>query len=358
MFQSVGSLTLDNGVALNEITLAFQRWGQPTPQGDNIVMVLHALTGDSHVVGPPDKNNTSPGWWDALIGINKTVDTTQWCVIAANVLGGCRGSTGPTTLTDDGKPWGSRFPIITVRDQVRAERLLIDSLGITALAAVIGGSMGGARALEWTIEYPECVRSALILAVGARATADQIGTQSSQIRAIKADPYWQGGDYYGTGNTPDEGLAIARQIAHLSYRSEKELDERFSNDPQSDTDPLTGGSYQIQSYLDYQATKLVNRFDAGSYVILSDALNHHDVGRNRGGIATALQSTPVPVIVGGISSDRLYPLRLQQEIATLMPGCVDGLHIVESSSGHDGFLTEFDAIATLLTKTLALANRN
>ncbi|MFW0784353.1 homoserine O-acetyltransferase [Gordonia sp. CPCC 206044] len=351
----IGSLSLDNGERIDDVTLAFQRWGTLSPSRDNVILTLHALTGDSHVTGPADEQHLSAGWWDGLIGPGCAIDTDEWCVISANVLGGCRGSTGPASPAADGRAWGSRFPQITVLDQVRAERALVAELGITSIGAVVGGSMGGARALEWAIEYPEMVRCALVLAVGARATADQIGTQTTQIAAIKADPHWQGGDYHGTGNIPTAGLGVARRIAHLTYRGEVELDQRFANDPQGDEVPLSGGRYAVDSYLQHQANKLVQRFDPSSYVVLSEVLNHHDVGRNRGGAQTALAGCKVPTIVGGIASDRLYPLRLQVELAEQLGNCIGGLQVVHSDNGHDGFLTEFDAISDLLKRTVELA---
>lgn len=354
---SVGPLELDNGERIENVTLAFQRWGTLSESRDNVVLALHALTGDSHVTGPAGPDQPAPGWWDGLIGPGAAVDTDEWCVISANVLGGCRGSTGPASLDSQGRVWGSRFPQITVLDQVRAEVALMDALGIDSVAAVVGGSMGGARSLEWVIAYPQRVRTALILAVGARASADQIGTQTTQIAAIQADPDWQGGDYHGTGRRPTAGLGVARRIAHMYYRHELELDERFANLPQGHENPLEGGRYAVQSYLEHQADKLVQRFDPGSYVVLSQVLNHHDVGRGRGGVEAALRSCELPVIIGGIDSDRLYPIRQQVELAELMPGCVDGLHVVHSANGHDGFLTEFDSVAELLKKTVDLARR-
>ncbi|MDV7134109.1 homoserine O-acetyltransferase MetX [Williamsia muralis] len=354
---SVGPIELDNGERIENVTLAFQRWGTLSKARDNVVLALHALTGDSHVTGPAGPGQPSPGWWDGLIGPGAAVDTNEWCVVSANVLGGCRGSTGPASLDSEGRVWGSRFPQITVLDQVRAEVALMDALEIDTVAAVLGGSMGGARSLEWVIGYPERVRSALILAVGARASADQIGTQTTQIAAIQADPDWQGGDYHGTGRRPTAGLGVARRIAHMYYRHELELDERFANSPQGQENPLEGGRYAVQSYLEHQADKLVQRFDPGSYVVLSQVLNHHDVGRGRGGVEAALRSCEVPVIIGGIDSDRLYPIRQQVELAELMPGCVDGLHVVHSANGHDGFLTEFDSVSELLKKTVDLARR-
>lgn len=351
----IGPLTLESGEVIENVSIAVQRWGELSPSRDNVVVALHALTGDSHLTGPAGPGHPTPGWWDGVAGPGAPIDTNRWCAVATNVLGGCRGSTGPSSLARDGEPWGSRFPIITVRDQVNADVAALAALGITEVAALVGGSMGGARALEWMVGYPERVRAALVLAVGARATADQIGTQSTQIAAIKADPDWQGGDYHGTGRTPEVGLQLARRFAHLTYRGEVELDTRFGNAAQDDENPLTGGRYAVQSYLEYQGAKLVERFDAGSYVTLTETLSHHDVGRGRGGVAAALRSCPVPTVVGGITSDRLYPLRLQQELADLLPNCT-GLNVVESLCGHDGFLVETEAVGRLVRQTLELAD--
>ncbi|MGX7726509.1 homoserine O-acetyltransferase MetX [Rhodococcus sp. 5G237] len=350
----IGDLALESGETLPNVTIAVQRWGELSPARDNVVLVEHALTGDSHVTGPAGPDHPSPGWWSGMVGPGAPIDTDRWCVVSTNILGGCRGSTGPGSTAPDGKAWGSRFPLITVRDQVAAEVALLDKLGIDVLAAVTGGSMGGMRTLEWIIAYPERVRASLVLATGARATADQIGTQSAQMAAITADPDWQGGDYYGTGRRPEAGLAIARTIAHLTYRTELELDTRFGNLPQDDEDPWRGGRYAVQSYLEHQARKLVARFDPGTYVVLSDVMNRHDVGRGRGGVEAALASTPVPTIVAGVDSDRLYPLRLQQEIADLLPGSGD-LRVLVSRDGHDGFLTEADEVAKLLVELMKLA---
>lgn len=352
----IGTLTLENGDVIEDAFIAVQRWGELSPDRDNVVMVLHALTGDSHITGPAGPDHPTPGWWDGVAGAGAPIDTDRWCAVSTNVLGGCRGSIGPSSIAPDGKAWGSRFPTITVRDQVAADVAALARLGITEVAAVIGGSMGGARALEWAVTYPDSVRSALVLAVGARATADQIGTQSTQVAAIKADPNWAGGDYHDTGRSPDAGLEIARRFAHLTYRGEAELDDRFGNDPQTGEDPTTGGRYAVQSYLEYQGRKLLARFDAGTYVVLTDALSSHDIGRGRGGIAAALAGCPVPTVVGGITSDRLYPLRLQAELAELLPHC-DALDVVESAYGHDGFLVETDAVGKLIRRALDLAGR-
>ncbi|KXX60126.1 homoserine O-acetyltransferase MetX [Rhodococcus sp. LB1] len=350
----IGSLELESGTVIPSVSLAVQRWGELSPNRDNVVLVEHALTGDSHVTGPVTDEHPSPGWWTGMVGPGAPIDTDEWCVVATNVLGGCRGTTGPGSIAEDGRPWGSRFPEISIRDQIAAEKKFTDLLGIDKVASVVGGSMGGMRALEWAVTYPDQVASALVLAVGARATADQIGTQTTQIAAITSDPDWQGGDYHGTGRIPRAGLRIARRIAHLTYRTESELDSRFANSPQDGEDPWRGGRYSVESYLQHQADKLVGRFDPSTYVLLSEAMNRHDVGRGRGGIAAALGTITAPVIVGGVDSDRLYPIRLQEDLADDIPTC-DGLRVLNSRDGHDGFLTEAAAVAKLLSETMQLA---
>ncbi|MGE2814137.1 homoserine O-acetyltransferase MetX [Mycobacterium heidelbergense] len=350
----IGSLTLESGAVIDDVRIAVQRWGELSPTRDNVVVVMHALTGDSHITGPAGPEHPTAGWWDGVAGPGAPIDTNRWCAVATNVLGGCRGSTGPSSYAPDGKPWGSRFPRISVRDQVEADVAALAALGIKQVAAVIGGSMGGLRALEWMVGRPDQVRAALLLAMSARSSADLIGHLETQISVIKGDPDWQGGDYYGTGRKPDFGMSIARRFAHLTYRGEAELDTRFANGSQGDEDPLNGGRYAVQSYLEHQGDKLVDRFDAGTYVALSASCSSHDVGRGRGGVRKALRGCPVPVVVGGITSDRLYPLRFQEELAELLPGCT-GLHVLESPYGHDGFLIEAEAVNDLIRKTLELA---
>jgi homoserine O-acetyltransferase len=236
---------------------------------------------------------------------------------------------------------------------VAAEHALLQQLGVTSVVAVIGGSMGGMRALEWLIGYPDRVAAGLVLATGAAATADQIGLQTAQLHAVRQDPDWAGGDYHGTGRRPDAGLGLARRIAHLSYRTADELEARFGRESQHTEDALRDGRFQVQSYLDHHATKLVRRFDAGSYVVLTEAMNRHDVGRGRGGVAAALASVRAPVVVAGIDTDRLYPLQLQRELAAGLPNA-DELAVISSPVGHDGFLIEVDAVAALVRRTLAL----
>ena len=351
-----GPLSLEAGGQLPGVRIAYETWGALSPGRDNAVLVLHALTGDSHLTGPAGPAHRAPGWWDAMVGSGRPLDPDRWFLVCPNVLGGCQGTTGPSSPAPDGKPWGSRFPEITVRDQVAVERSFMDVLGIARWASVVGGSMGGMRALEWLVGHQDRVASGLVLAVGAYATADQIGLQTTQQHAILTDPAYAGGDYYDApdGGGPHRGMGVARRIAHLSYRSEFELEQRFGRSPQADEDVLRGGRYAVQSYLDHHAAKLARRFDAGSYLVLTQAMNTHDVGRDRGGVAAALGRIEAPVVVAGIDSDRLYPLHLQQEIASLTPTS-DGLRTVRSPYGHDGFLVETEAVGELLREALTLS---
>lgn len=317
------------------------------------MLVLHALTGDSHVAGPAGPGHPTPGWWEGVVGPGLALDTDRWFVVAPNVLGGCRGSTGPSSPRPGaGRPWGAAFPFLTQRDQVAAEAALADALGIGRWALVAGGSMGGMRALEWAVTYPERVGALLLLATTAAAGAEQIAWANTQLTAIRADPGWQGGDYHGTGRAPHAGLGLARRIAHVTYRSEPELAARFGRRAEGTADPLSGGRYQVESYLDHHAAKLVRRFDAGSYVVLSEAMNAHDAGRGRGGLRAALRRVTARTLVAGVDSDRLYPPAQQAELAALIPSA-DGPRLVESPYGHDGFLIETGQVGALLRELLA-----
>lgn len=347
------SLALEAGGKLPSVQVAYETWGSLDRNRSNAVLVLHALTGDSHAAGPAGPGHPTAGWWDGLIGPGAPVDTDRYFVVCPNVLGGCQGTTGPSSLAPDGRPFGSRFPTITIRDQVSVEVQLADHLGIDRWAAVIGGSMGGMRVLEWAIGYPDRLASAVVLAVGAAATAEQIALCSLQIRAICADPEFLGGDYYlvGTGRGPSQGMALARGIAQLSYRTASEFETRFGRRSQEGAEAPLGGQYSVESYLRYQGVKLTERFDPNSYVVLSAAMNHHDVGRGRGGVARALRDIKVPTAVVGIGSDRLYPIELQYELARLIPGAWPPL-VIESAVGHDGFLTEVSAVGGIIARVL------
>jgi homoserine O-acetyltransferase len=343
--------TLEGGGRLSEVVVAYETWGELNGPRTNGVLVVHALTGDSHAAGPAGPGHLLPGWWDGLIGPGAAIDTDRYFVVCPNVLGGCQGTTGPASQGPDGKPWGSRFPLVTIRDQVKVEVALADQLGIERWAGVIGGSMGGMRALEWCVAQPERVSRAMVLAVGAAATAEQIALCSLQIRAIRSDPGFKGGDYYGTGVRPLDGLTVARGIGQLSYRTDAELQSRFGRRPQGAEDPLKGGRYAVESYLQHHGEKLARRFDPNSYVVLSEAMNHHDVGRGRGGVEAALRTVAADVTVAGIESDRLYPLRLQEELARHLPDRRP-VSVIQSESGHDGFLLEVEQVGKIVSSVL------
>jgi len=349
----IGSLRFEAGGALPQVRIAYETWGTLSPARDNAIMVEHALTGDSHVSGPAGAGHPTPGWWDGLIGPGCPLDTDHWFIVASNVIGGCQGTTGPSSQAPDGRPWGSRFPFVTVRDQVGAEAALADRLGISAWAAVLGGSMGGMRALEWAVTYPERVRRCIVLACSAYASAEQIAWCQPQLLAIRQDPDFAGGDYYGRPRGPDLGLGLARRIAHVTYRSEPELDSRFGRVAQGDEQPLGGGGrYAVESYLDHHADTLTARFDANSYVVLTESMNSHDVGRGRGGVRAALGRVTADLVVVAVDSDRLYPPRLSHEISRAS-GRSGPAHVITSDHGHDGFLIEIEQVGKIVRESLS-----
>ena len=348
----VGSFTTEAGATLPETTIAFRRWG--TFRGDrhgenNLIVIEHALTADSNAAE----------WWSGLIGSGLALDTDKYCIVCTNALGSCYGSTfSGSPHPDDGEAWGSRFPALSIRDLVSAERKLFDALDISRAHAVVGGSMGGARTLEWTLLYPEFMDKALVLAVSARASGWQIGIQSAQISSVENDPHWCDGNYYANREKPDAGLATARRIAHLTYRGELEIDERFGAEPQEGHDPLgafrrPNQRFAVNNYLEHQGNKLVERFDAGAYVTLTEALNRHDVSRGRGVLNKALASSTVPTWVAGVDTDILYPYHQQEHLSRNL-GNVIGMTKIVSPVGHDAFLTETRQLANLLTRFLTV----
>ncbi|GAB3289572.1 homoserine O-acetyltransferase MetX [Parasphingorhabdus pacifica] len=345
-------LVLEAGGKLPQARLAYECWGRLDDDASNAVLVLHALTDDTHVAGPAEPGHPTAGWWDALVGSGRALDTDRWFVVVPNALGGCQGSSGPAEDRGDGTPWGGDFPTITVRDLVRAETELTDSLGISRWAAVIGGSLGGMRALEWAVDQPERVETALILCCGSTASAEQIAWSATQLHAIRSDPNWRGGHYHDlpAGRGPHLGLGLARRIAHLTQRSPEELQERFAAEHQPDEHPWHGGRYAVEAHVDHHAHELVRRFDAASYVLLTEAMSAHDVGRERGGGTAALRRITAHTIVAGVDSDRLSPLPEQQVLAANITGCT--LRTITSPHGHDGFLFETEQVADLIDELL------
>ncbi len=339
---AVGAYDFEFGGHLPQVELAYETWGTLNADGGNAVLVMHALTGDAHV---SQGDSQTAGWWEDFVGPGLTVDTEKYFVVAANMVGGCNGSTGPSSLDESGTPWGSRFPFVTIKDSVRLERRLAQQLGIDRWHAVIGGSMGGARALEYAVQFPEEVANLVVMASTGQSSAEQIALAQVQTQAIRLDPHFAGGDYYLNQARPDAGLGLARRLAHISYRSEAELETRFGRRAQDGEVPDgrfhgARGRYQVESYLDHQANKLVNRFDANSYLVLTEALMSHDVARGHESYEAALaRLAPVNVVVAAVSTDRLYfPEQSERLAAALVRS--KPVHYIQSPIGHDGFLTD------------------
>jgi len=356
-FAAFGPFRTEGGTELPSFRLAFETWGELSPARDNAVLILHALTGDSHVRGPAGPGHPTDGWWSDIVGPGAPIDTDRWFVVAPNMLGGCQGSTGPASIAPDGYEWASRFPYLTIRDQVAAQAQLADALGIGVWAAVVGGSMGGMHALEWAVGYPERTARAAILAAPPVNTADQIALNSVQLDAIAVDPRFQRGEYYdaGDGDGPHRGLALARRMALLNYRSPTELNQRFQRSWQSGVSPLGhGGRFAVESYLDFHGNRFTRRFDANSYIRLVEAMNSHDVGRDRGGVEDALRRVSARTLVLGIDSDRLFPVEGQERIARSIPDTLDGTTptVIASDYGHDGFLIETRVVGAHLRRLL------
>lgn len=355
-FESLGEQWVRGG-RLPSVRVAYETWGTLNAARDNAVLVLHALTGDSHVTGAAGPGHRTAGWWADVVGPGQAIDTDRWFVIAPNMLGGCQGTTGPSSVSPTGAEWGSRFPFVTVRDQVEVQAQLADRLGIETFAAVVGGSMGGMHALEFAVSHPARVQRLAVLASTAQTTADQIAANSLQRAAIQMDPAFAGGDYFEAeaGEGPHRGLSLARRMALMTYRASDELNSRFARSWQSDVSPLgDDGRFSVESYLDFHGNKFTRRFDASSYVTLTYAMDSHDVGAGRGGVSAALGLVTARTLVVGISSDRLFPVEDQHRIAAGVPDALDGdsAAVIESEFGHDGFLIEHEQVGAHLRRLL------
>jgi homoserine O-acetyltransferase/O-succinyltransferase len=350
---------LEGGGLLRGVTLAYETWGTLDADAGNAVLVCHALTGDSHAAGRLQPGHPTPGWWDDVIGPGKVIDTERWFVVCVNVLGGCQGTTGPASPhPDDGKPWAARFPVVTIRDMVRTQASVADHLGIDRWALVVGGSMGGMQVLEWGVMYPERVRALIPIATAAAASAQQIGWWSSGRRAISMDPRWRGGHYYDAepGDGPHEGLATARMVSMMTFRSDDVFSARFGREV---VEPVEGYSlwqrFQVERYLEYQGDKLVRRFDANSYLLLTKAMDLHDLARGRGGMHAAFARLQAPVLSVGVTSDILYPPHQSREIVELCDevGVPASFAELDSPHGHDAFLIETDQLGGIITEFIA-----
>ncbi|WP_291051455.1 homoserine O-acetyltransferase [Herbiconiux sp.] len=358
-FAEIGDFTFESGAVVPRARIAYQTYGTLSPERDNAILVLHALTGDSNLNHPAEPGHPTDGWWPGLVGPGLPLDTDRWFIVAPNMLGGCQGSTGPSSIAPDAVEWGARFPFTTIADQVVAQHALAHTIGIEHWFAVVGGSMGGMQVLEWAVRYPDEMDRVAIIAAPAMSSADQIALNSVQVQAIRADPLFQDGQYYDSpdGEGPHQGLALARRMALLNYRSPSELNARFQRSWQSGISPLGGGGrFAVESYLDFHGNKFTRRFDANTYITLVEAMNSHDIGRGRAGVVAALESVRAKTLIVGIDSDRLFPVEDQELIAAHIPGNIDGTRpiVIESKFGHDGFLIEFDEVGREISRLLAL----
>ena len=337
-----GPLALDGGGVLAPVEIAYETYGTLAPHGGNAILICHALTGDHHVASVHPRTG-KPGWWDRMVGPGKPIDTDRFLVVCANVLGSCMGTSGPASVNPaTGRAWGMAFPVITVRDMVRAQALLLDHLGIGTLAAVVGGSMGGMQALSWAATFPERVRAALVIASTARHSAQNIAFHEVGRQAVMADPRWNGGDY---GDAPPAaGLAVARMAAHITYLSEAGLTEKFGRRLQARDAKSFGfdADFQVESYLRHQGLSFVDRFDANSYLYITRAMDYFDLAEEHGGHLAAAFGAATRFCLVSFDTDWLYPTSESRHIVHALNAAGAPTSFVELSSpyGHDAFLLD------------------
>ena len=353
-------LELECGRKLGPITLAYETYGEMNQDKSNCIVILHALSGDAHVAGKNHPEDTKFGWWDNMVGPDKAFDTRKHCVICSNVISGCKGSTGPGSIdpTTD-QPYALNFPMVTVADMVTAQKALIDSLGIEQLVCVVGGSLGGMQALQWTVMYPDSVRLAMPIATTARLSAQGIALDAVGRHAIMADPNWNGGNYYG-GPAPSRGLGIARMIGHITYLSDGSMHQKFGRDLQDKAAPEYDfvTEFQVESYLKHKGESFVDRFDANSYLYITKAMDYFDLAQPSGSLRKELSGVKAAFLVISFSSDWLFPTHMSKEIVSaLRRNNVDVSYAeIQSDYGHDAFLLEVDTLSSLIISFLEYAD--
>jgi homoserine O-acetyltransferase len=347
-------IRLDSGRILAPITLVYETYGALNAAASNAILVEHAWTGNAHLAGKVSADDTKAGWWDAIVGPGKLLDTERFFVICPNVIGSCYGSTGPASINPKtGKRYNLTFPVVTVRDMVRAQKLLIDSLGIQRLLTVMGGSMGGMQALEWATQHPDSIASAIVLAATPRPSPQAIALNAVARWAIFNDPTWRKGEYK---HNPKDGLALARGIGHITFLSDESMNAKFgrrfsAKDGQFDF----FGQFEVERYLNYNGYSFVDRFDANSFLYLAKALDLYDVAWGCESMAEAFSAVTAPIQFYAFTSDWLYPPYQTEEMVSCLTGLgkVAEYHLIESAYGHDAFLLEHETFAPLVRKFLA-----
>ena len=347
-------MRLESGKILGPVTLAYETYGTMNKAKSNVILVLHALTGDSHVAGYYCPEDSKPGWWDIMVGPGKGIDTNKYFVICSNVIGSCMGSTGPdSTNPETGRPYGLQFPVITIGDMVNAQKALMDHLSIEKLLSVVGGSMGGMQVLEWAVKYPDMLVSAIPLATTTRHSALSIAFNEVARQAIMADPNWNRGDYY-SGKKPDMGLAVARMIGHITYLSDESMRMKFGRKLQNKSDLSFdfGGDFQVESYLHYQGGKFVERFDANSFLFITKAADYFDLEKHHGaGSAVhAFSRASARFLVVSFTSDWLYPTYQSKAMVKAMKKNALDVSFceIEAQYGHDAFLLPNERLTSLI----------
>jgi homoserine O-acetyltransferase/O-succinyltransferase len=348
-------LTLESGEVLSSLSIAYETYGKLNKDKSNALLICHALSGDAHLAGF-HKGEDRPGWWETVVGPGKAFDTDRYFVICSNIIGGCKGSTGPSSINPKtGKPFGAEFPVITIRDMVNAQKLLLDHLRISRLYAVIGGSMGGMQALQWTVSYPDAMKKAIVIAATGYSTPQQIAFNEVGRKAIISDPHWDNGDYYGK-TLPTHGLALARMVGHITYLSNESMHEKFGRALQG-KDRIGfdfSTEFKIESYLHHQGDTFTKRFDANSYLYITKAIDYFDLTKD-GSLSSGLSKVKASFLVISVSSDWLYPPYQSQEIVSALTANEREVHYSEirSNYGHDAFLLESGQLNYLMGKFLS-----
>ncbi len=353
LFENGRKLHLDCGREIGPVCVTYETYGTLNPEKDNVILICHALSGDAHVAGFHSEKDSKPGWWDNLIGPGKGLDTNKYFVICSNVLGGCKGTTGPGSINPEtGKPWGLDFPVITISDMVKVQRELISHLGIEKILGVMGGSLGGMQVLEWAIRYPEMVEAALPIATAALLSAQAIAFNAVGRSAILADCEFNNGQYYG-GSSPSRGLAIARMIGHITYLSETSMHQKFGRTLRNHQDYSYefGSEFSVETYLDHQGKRFVERFDANSYLYISKAMDYFDLATTYGSLEEAISGTSCRFLVTSFTSDWLFPPEQSRQIVhALLANNKDVTYCnIESPYGHDAFLLEPEVLGKLVS---------
>lgn len=354
-----GEIKLESGEKLGPITIAYETYGTLNSEKDNAILICHALSGDAHVAGRNLPDDKKVGWWDIMVGPGKAFNTNKYFVICSNIIGGCKGSTGPASINPKtGQPYAMSFPFITISDMVKVQKKLIDYLGIEKLLMVVGGSMGGMQVLDWAINYPRDVRSAMVIASTGRLSPQSIAFNAVGRNAIISDPNWNEGNYYNTGKLPEKGLSIARMIGHITYLSDESMHKKFGRklkDEEGYRYDVDDADFQVESYLQYKGERFVERFDANSYLVITKAMDYYDIVAKYGSLQNAFKDVESKFLVVSFTSDWLFPAYQSKEIAKALMNNGKNVSYVEikSSYGHDAFLLEEEQLGRVIRSFLA-----